>query len=131
VAEQKVCFAIFVHNNGTLTQSTVLYVVAGTSFNEFRALQAMTDFMNEHHDAMISAPNSKDYIAKHIMPALMEVGVCEYNATTREFHRCQYREAELKVLQKSGIGRSTCAAYRGRMWQGCYHDRLASGPDRA
>jgi hypothetical protein len=30
----------------------------------------------------------------------MEVGVCEYNATTREFHRCQYREAELKVLQK-------------------------------
>jgi hypothetical protein len=60
----------------------------------------MTDFMNQHHDAMISARNAKDYIAKHIMPALMEVGVCEYNTKTKEFHRCQYREAEVKVLQK-------------------------------
>jgi hypothetical protein len=78
----------------------VLYVVAGFKFNQFRSLQAMTDFLNQHHDAMISALDAKDYNEKHIMPALMEAGVCEYNPKTKEFHRCTYREAEVKVMQK-------------------------------
>jgi hypothetical protein len=95
------CFpAFFVHNNDTLTLSMVLHVVVGRSFKQFRSLQAMTDFIDQHHDAMISALNAPDYIAKHIMPALMEAGVCKYNPKSKEFHQCQYREAVVKVMQK-------------------------------
>lgn len=75
-------------------------VTAGTSYNEFRGLQAMTDFLNRHHDDMIAAPRAKEYITKYIMPALMEAGVCHYDPQTKQFRKCGYREAELKILQK-------------------------------
>jgi hypothetical protein len=60
----------------------------------------MTEFLSQHHDAMIRAPKAKDYISKHIMPALMEVGVYEYNVVTKKFRLFEYREAEMKILQK-------------------------------
>jgi hypothetical protein len=53
------------------------------------------------------------------MPALMEAGVCEYNPKTKEFHRCTYREAVVKVMQKvrdrkkSLRARATAAAPAG------------------
>lgn len=75
-------------------------MVGGTNYNEIRTVQAMTAFLNEHHDALILAPKAKKYITENIMPALMEAKVCIYERATKTFTPCSYRQAELRILQK-------------------------------
>jgi hypothetical protein len=77
-----------------------LWRAAGTCYNKCRELQAMTVFLQRHRRTWLAASNAPDYARTHILPVLMEAGLCIYDPLAQQFRPCSYHEAEQKIVQK-------------------------------
>jgi hypothetical protein len=73
---------------------------AGRCYHPYRELQAMTVFLQRHRIPSLAAPNAVNYARTHILPALMEAGVCIYDPLAKQFRPFTYHEAQQKIVQK-------------------------------
>lgn len=65
--------------------TSLVFFAADAHFDKIRPYQAITAFLNAHFDHMVKSTNAEQYVASRLVPALLDAGVCRYDAEAREF----------------------------------------------